>query len=111
MVRIAAWQARLAAVSDAPRFWSASLDADAWATARLLRGWYDRLVDAGWNPQLGYVQSRLRNLAATDTAQAGLPPDRKDRFARAVEAATGTPCDEWWLHQAVVGRAARVTVR
>ena len=32
-------------------------------------------------------------------------------YARAVEAATGAPCDELWLHQAVVGRAARVAVR
>ena len=94
VVRIAAWQARLEAVSDAPRFWSASLDADAWATARLLLGWRDRLVDAGWNPRVGYVQSRLRDLSAAETAQAELPPGLEDRLARAAAAVARDGIDD-----------------
>ena len=96
VVRIAAWQARLEAVSAEPRFWDASLIADGWATARLLLGWRDRLVDAGWDPRAPYAQRRLRDLAAAELAAAepagdaqsdgDLPPGLEDRIARAAAA-------------------------
>ena len=31
-------------------------------------------------------------------------------YAEAVEAATGRPCRELWLHQPVVGRASRIAI-
>ena len=83
VLRIAAWQARLEASATEPRFWSASLAADAWATARLLLGWRDRLADAGWEPRARYRQRRLRDLAAAELAAGELPPGLEDRLARA----------------------------
>jgi len=31
-------------------------------------------------------------------------------YAEAVEAATGQPCREFWLHQPAVGRTSRITI-
>ena len=48
VVRIATWQRKLEEAGEsAPRFWSASLVSDGWATARHLLSWRDALVEAG----------------------------------------------------------------
>lgn len=78
--RTAAWQRALEAADDGRRFWSRSLQADAWSTARLLLGWRDRLVDAGWDPTRTYDAKRLRDLAAAEGAAADLPRGLADRL-------------------------------
>ena len=51
--RVVAWQAKLEAADGRGRFWTRSLAADAWATARLLLSCRDELVAAGWRPDAG----------------------------------------------------------
>ena len=68
--RVVAWQAKLEAADGSERFWTRSLAADAWATARLLLGWRDDLVAAGWRPDAGCSEQRLADLAAAETAGA-----------------------------------------
>ena len=48
VLRIAQYLARLRAIDDGARFFSRSLAADGWATARLVLSWRDELVAAGW---------------------------------------------------------------
>jgi len=66
--RTAAWQRALEAADDGHRFYSASLAADPWSTARLLLDWRDQLVDAGWDPAARYDAPRLADLAAAEAA-------------------------------------------
>ena len=81
--RLAAWQAKLEAATTPERFWARSLAVDAWATARLLLDWRDRLADVGWDAGALYAEARLRDLAAAERVDAELPPGPSDRAARA----------------------------
>lgn len=81
VVRIAAWQRKLEAANDAPRFWSASFTADPWATARLVLSWRDGLVESGWSPATGWTASRLADLAAAELTDLPLPQGLADRLA------------------------------
>ena len=78
--RVVAWQAKLEAADGRERFWTRSLSADAWATARLLLGWRDDLVMAGWWPEVGFSEQRLADLAAAEAAGAPLPRGLADRL-------------------------------
>ncbi|MCA0208641.1 MAG: PD-(D/E)XK nuclease family protein [Proteobacteria bacterium] len=80
VVRVAAYQAALEAAGPR-RFWSRSLEADGWATARTLLGWRDTLVDMGWNAGAAWRSPRLTDLAAAEAAAAELPPAPCDRVA------------------------------
>ena len=83
--RVVAWQAKLEAVDGPERFWHRSLEADAWATARLLLGWRDDLVMAGWRPDPEGLAPRIADMAAAETGSAPLPRGLADRLL-AVEA-------------------------
>lgn len=79
VVRIAAWLTKLeAAAAVGPRFYSASLSADALSTARLLLSWRDALVEAGWTPRAGVKGRRLADLGAAELAPPRLPRGRSD---------------------------------
>lgn len=67
-IRIAQYLARLRAVDDGSQFFSRSLGADGWATARLLLGWRDELAAAGWTPDAtSWNSARLATLARAET--------------------------------------------
>jgi len=76
---------------------------------QVVAGRIDLLVDLGssfavvdhksFPAQIEGDEDRLRAFAG----QAAL-------YAEAVEAATGRPCREFWLHQPVVGRASRIAI-
>ena len=80
-LRIAQYLSRLRAVDDGDKFFSASLAADGWATARLLLSWRDELVAAGWSS--GSVSWGSQRLAAMALAEAQeeqpLAPGMPDR--------------------------------
>ena len=82
IVRIAAWQAALEAADDRPRFWSKSLEVDAWSTARTLLTWRDRLISAGWRSEHAWSGKRLADLAAAEKAASELPDGLADRLVR-----------------------------
>lgn len=91
--RIAAWQARLAALDGPEQFYHASFAVDAWATARALLRWRDDLVAAGWKgaaiPDGG---PRLETLAALEALDAPvLPPGRPERLRAVCEALAARP--------------------
>jgi hypothetical protein len=91
VVRIAAWQAKLeAAAAVKPRFYSASLAADALSTARLLLSWRDDLTEAGWVPvDAGTTGSRLADLAAAELSPPPLPRGRSDLLREVVSRLAG----------------------
>ncbi|AWN35087.1 PD-(D/E)XK nuclease family protein [Methylobacterium radiodurans] len=96
VVRIATWQRKLeAAARDTPRFWTASLAADGWATARQLLSWRDALIEAGWTPdRLFDPPARLADLAAAERAGPELPGGRADLLREVITAIeTGGPVD------------------
>jgi hypothetical protein len=80
-VRLARWRAKLA-VADAPgRFWHESFGVDPFATARLVLGMRDALVEAGWHPDaIQAPPPRLADLAAAETSGPALPPGAPDRL-------------------------------
>jgi hypothetical protein len=88
-VRIAQYLSRLQAVDDGERFFSGSLAADGWATARLLLALRDELASGGWTPgQDAWRSERLGSLAAVEHVE-GLPlapgnPDRVRAIMRCV---------------------------
>lgn len=88
VVRIAAWQAKLeAAERSEKRFWSASLGADAWSTARLLLSWRDSLVESGWRPDvLTSPPDRLADIAAAEAWGAPVPRGRADHLHEVISA-------------------------
>ncbi|PWC96005.1 PD-(D/E)XK nuclease family protein [Azospirillum sp. TSO5] len=93
-LRIAQYLARLRAVDDGRRFFSRSLAADGWSVARMLLGWRDALVEAGWD---GGAQGgvpgdggRLDTLAEVERAPGMLAPGPGERL-RAVTAALESP--------------------
>jgi len=70
-LRIAQYLARLRAIEDGSQFYSGSLDADNWATSRLLLGWRDGLIAAGWVPEkTNWSSERLATLAAAENLDA-----------------------------------------
>ena len=82
IVRIAAWQAALEAADDRQRFWSKSLEVDAWSTARTLLTWRDQLISAGWRSEHAWSGKRLADLAAAEKAASELPDGLADRLVR-----------------------------
>ena len=80
-LRIAQYWSRLRAIDDGERFFSASLAADGWATARLLLSWRDELVLAGWSPDAATWHSdRLAAIAdAEQQDEITLGPGIPDR--------------------------------
>ena len=99
-LRIAQYLSRLRALDDGERFYSRSLAADGWATARLLLGWRDELVAAGWSPGSTSWQSpRLASFAKVETEQDTLlapgPADRVRSIAACL--ADASPVDELTL--------------
>lgn len=83
--RLALWRAKLAASDGPDRFWHRSFATDPFATARLLLGWRDSLVEAGWDPvALADPPPRLADLAAAEAIQPVLPPGPADRMRRAL---------------------------
>ncbi|RYB04317.1 PD-(D/E)XK nuclease family protein [Lichenibacterium ramalinae] len=91
VVRIAAWQAKLeAAAAVGPRFYSASLVADALSTARLLLSWRDDLTEAGWVPvDTGTAGPRLADLAAAELTPPPLPRCRSDLLREVISRLAG----------------------
>lgn len=93
--RIAIWRAKLAAVDHPGRFWHRSFQEDPFATARLLLGWRDSLVDAGWHADaLSDPPLRLADLAAAESAPPSLPPGPADRLRQAILALRSDPPPE-----------------
>lgn len=83
--RLARWRAKLAAADTPARFWHRSFATDAFATARLLLGWRDRLVEAGWHATaIAAPPPRLADLAAAEAALPGLPAGPADRLRAAM---------------------------
>ncbi len=67
-LRIAQYLSRLRSTDDGRAFFSRSLAADGWATARLLLGWRDELVAGGWVPQSGpWTGDRINRIALAET--------------------------------------------
>lgn len=91
-VRIAAYAGRLRAVvaSNAQRFFAASLEKDPWATARLLLGWRDQLVAAGWSGNK-IASRRLEDLAAAEAQEPVLPDGLSDRLRSLLVVLEGRP--------------------
>jgi len=85
--RIAAYHDRLSAWEQ-EAFFSRSLKADGWATAKVLLGWRDELLLAGWNPAESLdAPPRLQTLAAIeDQAAAPLPPGLPERLSAVIRA-------------------------
>ncbi|MBJ6125390.1 PD-(D/E)XK nuclease family protein [Microvirga splendida] len=82
VVRITAWQKKLQeACKGSSRFWSASLAADPFSTARLILSWRDALVEAGWHPgSIANPPERLSDMAAAEAALELMPLGRADRL-------------------------------
>ncbi|CBS87254.1 PD-(D/E)XK nuclease family protein [Azospirillum lipoferum] len=89
-LRIAQYLARLRAVDDGQHFYSRSLAADGWSVARMLLGWRDSLVEAGWDGSVPGGGGRLDTLAEVERAPGALAPGPGDRL-RAVTAALEPP--------------------
>ena len=69
-LRIAQYWARLRAIDDGDQFFSPSLEADGWATARLLLTWRDELVAAGWvSDAASWHSERLASIARAEARQ------------------------------------------
>lgn len=81
-MRIAQYWSRLRAIDDETRFCSASLDADGWATARLLLGWRDSLIAGGWNPTASsWTSDRLSLLSEVEMLEeTPMDPGLSDRL-------------------------------
>lgn len=88
VVRIAAWQAALAAADDGARFWSASSAVDAWSSARTLLSWRDMLIEAGWDATQAWAPGRIADLAAAEGATVDFPSSTADRVRRVADAIT-----------------------
>ena len=66
-LRIAQYLSRLRSIDDGAAFFSRSLAADGWATARLLLGWRDDLIAGGWVPGTGsWYSDRINRIALAD---------------------------------------------
>ncbi|PGH57161.1 hypothetical protein CRT60_11825 [Azospirillum palustre] len=90
VLRVAQFLARLRAVDDGARFFSASLAADGWAVAALILGWRDALVEAGWSGEDPNGGERLSTLATAERSAAGpLAPGRADRLRALLDELAG----------------------
>ena len=99
-LRIARYLAGLRAVDDGEAFFSRSLAADGWATARLLLGWRDELVAAGWKPRFdSWAATRIEWLAAVEAGEPDpVVPGIADRVAALVSKIRApSPIDELTL--------------
>lgn len=85
-LRIAQYLARLRAVDDGQRFFSRSLAADGWSVARMVLGWRDSLVEAGWTGAVHGGGAWRDTLAEVERAPGTLAPGQGERL-RAVIAA------------------------
>lgn len=86
-LRIAQYRSRLAAVDDGSRFYSASLRADGWETARLLLGWRDTLIASGWRGEpLADGGGRLDTLSAVESLAMPLAAGSADRLRTLLDA-------------------------
>jgi ATP-dependent helicase/nuclease subunit B len=93
--RLARWRAKLAAADAPARFWHASFATDPFATARLLLGWRDALVEAGWTADaLPTAPARLRDMADAERAGPSLPASTADCLQRAITALRDDPPPE-----------------
>ncbi|AXK79542.1 PD-(D/E)XK nuclease family protein [Pseudolabrys taiwanensis] len=86
--RIAEWQAKMRAADDGARVWSQSYKIDPWGTARLVLGWRDELVEAGWTPDV-VGSPRLKDIAAIENAAPMLSPGVSDRLQALIDAIKG----------------------
>lgn len=68
--RIAQYRQRLRTADDGQRFYSDSFQADELITAKVLLGWRDELIQAGWDIHAPSKQKRLIDLAAVETIDA-----------------------------------------
>lgn len=91
VLRVAQFLARLRAVDDGARFFSASLAADGWSVAALILCWRDALVEAGWTGADPAGGERLSTLAAVERADGPLAPGRADRLRALLDALAGLP--------------------
>ncbi|MBP2230402.1 RecB family exonuclease [Azospirillum agricola] len=91
VLRVAQFLARLRAVDDGARFFSASLAADGWAVAALILGWRDALVEAGWTGENPGGGERLSTLAAVERAAGPLIPGRADRLRALLDELAALP--------------------
>lgn len=80
VVRVAAFQAALERLDGPPRFWTRSLQVDAWAAARTLLGWHDELVAAEWSAHAEWLGVRLSALAVAVRLAEDLPVGTADRL-------------------------------
>ena len=85
-LRIAQYLARLRAVDDGRCFFSRSLAADGWSVARMLLGWRDSLVEAGWTGAIPGGGPRLDALAEVERAPGALAPGQGERLHTILEA-------------------------
>jgi RecB family exonuclease len=82
--RIAAWRTLLDAAGG-NRFWERSFAADPFSTARLLLGWRDGLVEAGWTATaLSAPPPRLADLAAAELTELPVPAGLADRLVKVI---------------------------
>lgn len=85
-LRIAQYRSRLAAADDGTRFYSGSLQADGWETARLLLGWRDTLIASGWRGEpLAGGGRRLDTLSAVEAFAMPLAAGPADRLRTLLE--------------------------
>lgn len=91
VLRVAQFLARLRAVDDGARFFSASLAADGWAVAALILGWRDALVEAGWTGEIANGGERLSTLAAAERTAGALAPGRADRLRALLDELAALP--------------------
>lgn len=91
-VRIAAYAAKLrASLTVAPKaFFAASFNRDAWATARTLLDWRDRLTASGWTGQT-VGSARLDELARVEGEAPALPLGAPDRLCGVLAALAERP--------------------
>ncbi len=92
-LRVARWQARIAAVTGQARYYSRAFDVDPLGTAEALLHLRDSLVEAGWQGQSidggGRRLEAIHELALLD--QAPLPLGKADRLARVERTLAAAP--------------------
>jgi ATP-dependent helicase/nuclease subunit B len=79
--RVASWQAKLEA-SGTRRFWTRSLEADSWSTARRVLQMRDDLIEAGWRGGNGWREPRLADIAVAEAAGDVMAAGLADRLSQ-----------------------------
>lgn len=91
-VRVGQYMKMLRQGDNGARFYSRSLSADPWETARELLGWRDSLVLAGWRGQRVVEGSRTEVLANVEEgARTGLGPGFADRMRAVIRTVDDVP--------------------